>query len=218
MELREHVMEDAVVQKIFALMQDKGVNKGTSDCAYRRIAESCGVDFNNDGETKNVYLCDTWDFVLKFTNNSYSRCDYPRIEARNYEEAKRFNIAPIFLETVYLDQINDLRIYAQWRYSTNINRDAEKQLLRKIHNLSNREITMKCMNATLDGYRLSRVWLARALQIYGKKFMLRFEKFTHEYRVNDLHPNNLGIYNNRPIILDYAGYHGYGSSSSSTSF
>ena len=51
------------------------------------------------------------------------------------------------------------------------------------------------------------LWTARAYQIYGKKFMKKFAELTNTYGINDLHQGNTGYLNNRPVLLDFAGYH-----------
>lgn len=216
MNLKDHVLNDSTVRKVLDALCNKDVTTATDDCDYYKIAQACGVTFNNNGETKNVFLHAAWDFVLKFTNNSYDRVDYPALEAKNYEVAKQRGIEKILLETVEIYTINDLHIFAQWKYQRSLGEytNREFKVLRgKLNNLYNRPIVNKCLYGCLDGERIYSLWMARAIQIYGKKFIREFEQFTRECKVNDLHHSNLGFYNNKPVIFDYAGYHGYSTTS-----
>ena len=70
------------------------------------------------------------------------------------------------------------------------------------------KIYRKSHENAYDGCRISNEWYARAYQIYGKQFMRKFERFTRDKRIGDLHDSNVGYLGKMPIILDFAGYHG----------
>ena len=82
-----------------------------------------------------------------------------------------------------------------------------KDLREKLGAIPNRSKALqKSINNLYDW--TDREWYARVLQLYGKKFLKSFEKFSQEVRLNDLHDGNIGWRNGKPIILDYAGYCG----------
>ena len=55
--------------------------------------------------------------------------------------------------------------------------------------------------------RLSREWAKLAISLYGKKTCKSLCDFIVEYGINDLHEENLGFKNNKPVILDFSGYY-----------
>ena len=78
---------------------------------------------------------------------------------------------------------------------------------KKLNNIPNRSKALYRSMSNLYDW-VDREWYARVLQLYGKKFLSSFEKFSKEVKLNDLHDANIGWRNGRPIILDYAGYCG----------
>lgn len=162
------------------------------------------------GETKTVLIYRDWDFVIKIPNYyAYPKYDYCKLESDKYQSAKDCGIEKLLLETAYLITAGCIDLYVQPRFScAATEHESMRKASRKTHNLENKKIVRKIAKTTYDGYRIDSVWLARALQLYGKKFFLRFEKWSHENRVGDLHRNNVGWLKGKPIILDYSGYYG----------
>ena len=79
---------------------------------------------------------------------------------------------------------------------------------KQVRKICSCKIYRKSHENAYDGYRISNAWYARAYQIYGKQFMRKFERFTRQHRIGDLHNSNVGYLGQMPIILDFAGYHG----------
>lgn len=61
----------------------------------------------------------------------------------------------------------------------------------------------------IHGYRreIDEIWIKMCLSLYGKKAVKALCAFIQEHDINDLHSSNTGYKNNRPIILDFSGYH-----------
>jgi hypothetical protein len=61
----------------------------------------------------------------------------------------------------------------------------------------------------VSGYtrHINTLWIACLLSLYGKKATKALCKFVQEHDINDLHGSNVGFKNDRPIILDFSGYH-----------
>ena len=45
-----------------------------------------------------------------------------------------------------------------------------------------------------------------AINWYGENEIEKLLKFINDEKINDLHSGNLGYLNDRPVIVDYAGY------------
>lgn len=169
-----------------------------------------------NGESRYAVWADGWDFVIKIPRYGYVDEDYCAFEVHNYERAKFYGVERICLPIEECFRTSSgITLYKQKRYSFSTS-DAfsrEKQYqryLRKrntpvaIHGTMGYRIQQGCY----EGYRIDERWLGRVLQLYGKKFCRSFEKWTHECEINDLHNCNTGWLNNKPILLDYAGFHG----------
>ena len=183
------------------------------EVCYDELWEFCrshGLELSS-GETRYCIIGKGWDFVLKISRFDNVRDDYNAIEFANYENACKLGIEKIFLKMWKFGTLDcGLDIYAQVRYSfahSGINDQKEKKMRKQTEKVHSCKICRKSREHTYDGYRISDVWYARAYQIYGKQFMRKFECFTRQNRIGDLHSSNVGYLGKMPIILDFAGYH-----------
>lgn len=191
-------------------------------CGYTDGLEECDLyDWQSDnfphlhcasGATRFVCWDNDWGIVLKINLSADYDNDYCAFEASNYEEAKAMGIEAILLPTKKVAKIgNGDFIYSQPRFSyelTSLPRDEHNRL----EKLAKKVIVGKIYNRSLshcyDRRRIHYLWYARAYQIYGKKFMKQFEKWTNQFKIGDLHNHNVGFLNGKPILLDYAGFYG----------
>ena len=164
------------------------------------------------GETRYCIVSKDWDSVLKISRFDNVRDDYNAIEFANYENACKLGIEKIFLKMWKFGTLDcGLDIYAQVRYSfahSNIDNKKERKMRKQTDKIRSCKVFRKSHENAYDGYRISNEWYARAYQIYGKQFMRKFERFTRQHRIGDLHTSNVGYLGKMPIILDFAGYHG----------
>lgn len=168
-----------------------------------------------EGATRFCVVFNNWDYVIKIPrlgNVKYNYCDR---ELSNYELAKKYRVERICLPIeLYGEAESGIPLYIQPKYTTSSNNLSERKkgiVQKKINKLTTKPIFNKIRSSCFDGYRINSLWLARVTQLYGKKFMLSFEKWLEEAKINDLHEENTGYLDNKPIILDYAGYHEYDS-------
>ena len=178
--------------------------------AKNNLPTDCHHDY---GETRHVIWADGWDFVLKIPRYGYTSCDYCEIEMEHYESAKVFGVEQICLpiELVYTTDTG-IKIYKQPRYTFDTragreNGHKEYLIRRNIPVRTPNRMLNKIKSATYDGHRIDDYWMARVLQLYGKKFCRSFEKWVSANYINDLHAHNTGWLDKKPILLDYAGYH-----------
>lgn len=175
-----------------------------------RFCRSHGLELAS-GETRYCIIGEDWDFVLKISRFDNVQDDYNAIEFANYENACKLGIEKIFLKVWKFGTLDcGLDIYAQVRYSFahfDIDSNKEKKMWKQTEKIRSCKTFRKSHKHTYDSYRISPSWYARAYQIYGKQFMRKFERFTRQYRIGDLHNSNVGYLGKMPIILDFAGYH-----------
>ena len=197
-------------QEVFDLLNDYF---RYNEVCYDELWQFCH-SYNLDlfsGETRYCIVGEGWDFVLKISRFDNVQDDYNAIEFTNYENACKLGIERIFLKVWKFGTLDcGLDIYAQVRYSFShfgIGSNKEKKIQKQTEKVRSCKICRKSREHTYDGYRISNVWYARAYQIYGKQFMRKFECFTRQNRIGDLHSSNVGYLGKMPIVLDFAGYH-----------
>lgn len=205
------ILDNPIVQDIISEIMAHCEDQTSHEDDYGWLADTIkGLSVIDRGETKTVLIYQDWDFVIKIPNYyAYSDYDYCKLEEEKYQSAKKFGVEKLLLETAYLITAGCIDLYVQPRFSCAATEpQSMRKAARKTHNLENKKIIRRVAHTTYDGYRIDSIWLARALQLYGKKFFLRFEKWSHENQVGDLHRNNVGWLKGKPIILDYSGYYG----------
>ena len=198
-------------QEVFDLLNGSLVDKQIGYDDLWEFCRSHGLEMFS-GETRYCIASKDWDFVLKISRFDNVRDDYNAIEFANYENACKLGIEKIFLKMWKFGTLDcGLDIYAQVRYSfahSGIDNKKERKMRKQTDKIRSCKIYRKSHENAYDGYRISNEWYARAYQIYGKQFMRKFERFTKQHRIGDLHDSNVGYLGKMPIILDFAGYHG----------
>ena len=198
-------------QEVFDLLNGSLIDKQIGYDDLWEFCRSHGLEMFS-GETRYCIASKDWDFVLKISRFDNVRDDYNAIEFANYENACKLGIEKIFLKMWKFGTLDcGLDIYAQVRYSfahSGIDNKKERKMRKQTDKIRFCKIYRKSHENAYDGYRISNEWYARAYQIYGKQFMRKFERFTKQHRIGDLHDSNVGYLGKMPIILDFAGYHG----------
>lgn len=167
------------------------------------------------GETRYAIWHSSWDFVIKIPRYGYASEDYCQIEVDNYECAKKWRVEKICLPIeVYKSNIFGLTLYKQARYTNSTGESYQRRIgykkyleKRNINKIVDTGLPSRISDCCYGHRGIDSYWTARVLQLYGKKFCRSFEAWTMECRINDLHNQNTGWLNNKPILLDYAGYH-----------
>ena len=175
-----------------------------------KIARKNGWSYFS-GACKECFLIKGFPYAIKFvipTDNE--KWDEAAKETEIYQEAKKRGIERIFLYTTYFytnkaginfyiqEKVTESSCGLSFSKSRRIRDKTEKKIsLSEVDKIRN-----KMYNRPNDVY-----WLKRAYQIYGKKFMQKFAEMTQDFGINDLHKGNTGYLNNRPVLLDFAGYH-----------
>ena len=145
--------------------------------------------------------------IIKFNRRSSEACER---EVANYQLAQEHKVEAILLPLTLKTQDK----YGNCFFSqplvksivNNCSYQQRKTLRRRLHTLEDNPKVAR-LNEGLYDFCDDHFWLARALQIYGRDFMQRFQIWTKLCQLNDLHTGNLGyIKKFQPVIFDYASY------------
>lgn len=162
------------------------------------------------GATKCCLVFDKLDFVIKWSPCSGKEAF---AEVVTYEKAKEKNLAFLFPKTNVFTTINGINFIAQEKIDFSCS-DTPRYLKEKYEKQS-RTVKNRIYHKMEIGFQLgtycdrdlNRLWASMVISLYGKKVAKALCDFIRENKINDLHGNNLGYKNNRPIILDFSGYY-----------
>lgn len=179
--------------------------KGCSSTKYRVC----------DGASKLCIIPKDADFVVKWTSNpcSFDK-DYDEAydEVLIYKKAVKAGLEMFFPRTEVLLINNGVIFVIQDKIdfsSLNTPTATEDRYLYKTKTVSPAIIEKmeSCFSSMARGRDLDTTWASMAIVLYGKKKCKALCRFVIENNINDLHRSNIGYLNNRPIILDFSGYH-----------
>lgn len=127
--------------------------------------------------------------------------DYCESETILYESAKKFKVEEFFLETKFVGRSYGYPIYKQEKGISFSDSDRFSAAITVEECSKAREMCSKSRIAQLPAK-----WVRDAIECYGEKRVKELLDFIHEKDLDDLHDDNLGYYNNKPIILDYSNF------------
>lgn len=174
------------------------------------------VPFDGEGwEIKEVYdeekeeytecFEDTFTY-FKNANEKYyflSNWNYCELELFIYNNAVAKNLTKFFPETEKIGKIGGRPIYIQqrvteiWAWSDIKSSISKQEQIDTINTLTSHN----CKKSNLP-YDFS----AFVLTTYGLDEYSRLDDFLYQNQINDLHSSNLGILNDKPVIIDFSGY------------
>lgn len=170
-----------------------------------------GGDFHiSDGASKICFVFHNTNFVLKWSTNDDGEAMQ---EVYYYEEAKLARLAQFFPKTEHFFSYNGVDFVVQEKVQMqagDVWGDSAVRFNRIAKTVSPKMVdkVQKDLNK-VTGYtrHINTLWIACVLSLYGKKATKALCKFVQEHDINDLHGSNVGFMNNKPIILDFSGYH-----------
>lgn len=125
--------------------------------------------------------------------------DYCAAEAKRYLQAKQKGLAECFAKTELIGYVNNYPIYVQEKCIT-FSACGKKHSHTKEEKLK----TSKCCN---NYYGINGDWLTDFRLYYGEHILLKFINFIQNMNWDDdLRNDNIGYINNRPVLIDYAGF------------
>lgn len=166
---------------------------------------------SHSGTTRKALVFPKEGIVYKFPRlDRYHGSDYCELEVENYNSAKQYRVEKLLLPIIFVGKTTGgVPVYIQPMYFRSVSELTYGERDRLHHKTTaNPELTQKIRRGCYDS-SINSSWIMRATQLYGKKFMRSFQMWTKASSVNDLHNANIGyIKGDRPVIIDYAGYHG----------
>lgn len=127
--------------------------------------------------------------------------DYCNSEVIRFQWAKNEKVEKCFLETEYICSIDGYPIYIQQLATPYTSLECDNTEFREDELKKTSKICetnyLKCFNVD---------WLTDVREYYGEAFLIKLLNFVKNYGISDLHNGNLGYIDNRPVIIDYAGY------------
>lgn len=170
------------------------------------FGEDVQFDFD-EGVSKKVIVFSNLGFVIKFDN-----CGDSEREVDIYNAAVDCGLGDCFPTTKLLCYHNG----CQWTYqeiakSLFGNRKEQRE---KAERLKVKEEAVEMIWNIIDDIPnctrtdcLSRAWLKIAINYFGYTHMGKLARFIQVNRINDLHNGNVGFVNDRPVLIDFCGYH-----------
>lgn len=222
--MEERIMEDlegfASILREFNIYNEELIKKFET-MLRTKTYPSEHFDFINCGAFKECYQL-TPDFIIKFnsSNNSTDR------ENKVLADAQRTGLSDIFLPTKFYELKSSTIPLCYLReesndYSSYYDRDLAPisfdsffvqpfaKIAREKSNFIefNGDIPLVDEYGDTIPYELTTItaysWLKDVLDMYGRKFFDMMINFFKAKGMHDLHPENIGYFNNKPIILDW---------------
>ena len=207
----------------FQLNADEGFTEDDVDDFISSIDFTKVPEFDYEaGATKLVIIPYTRDYVIKIPFSGRYSCgeyipfsmaedndwgdNYCEAERLLYEEAKEKGYAQFFLP---LELINDTKYYPMYiqERADNIVCYMDDEDTKAYSSENSKEIVRSNGNFACS---LANYWTASCLTSLNEDSdkMYHFIEFLRTTGImNDLHRGNLGFKNNKPVIIDYGGYH-----------
>lgn len=181
------------------------IRKKLNDLGYHRDQVSVA-----DGASKICLIFKDKPFVIKWSTYGYSEA---MKEVEVYKKAIEKNLEKFFPKTAFLFSIFGIDFVAQEKIDFSVSNCSFKTD-KKYHRISRTALDSTVARMEKEFYkasplckrRLDRTWAKMAIVLYGKKACKALCNFIIENKINDLHGDNIGYKNNKPIIIDFSGY------------
>ena len=180
-------------------------DKGYSEPEYRI----------QEGATKLCIVPKNADFVIKWSITYYDDSDdwdEALEEVSIYNKAVEAGLGMFFPKTEVFCVVNGITFVIQEKIdfsALNTPRNKESKYIYKTKTVSPAIIDKidTCFQSIRRGRSIDTTWASMAIVIYGKRKCKTLCRFVIENGINDLHLSNIGYLRDRPVILDFSGYH-----------
>lgn len=164
----------------------------------------------DEGASKKVIVFNDLGFVLKWDNLGDSLR-----EANLYEEAVYEGLENFFPFTSHICEHLDCdwvvqeiaKPYYSYRKQDLLKKSLEMKTTVKeegIQIIAN--IFSDIPNCSRLGYP-NTTWISMSVRFFGLTLTGKLARFVQRNRINDLHNGNIGFIGNRPVLIDFCGYH-----------
>ena len=180
-------------------------DKGYSEPEYRI----------HEGATKLCIVPKNADFVIKWSITYYDDSDdwdEALEEVSIYNKAVEAGLGMFFPKTEVFCVVNGTTFVIQEKIDFSaLNTPDSKESKYKYQTRTVSPVIIEkmdnCFYQMKRGRELNPLWASMAIVLYGKRKCKALCKFIIENSINDLHYSNIGYLKDKPIILDFSGYH-----------
>ena len=172
-----------------------------------------------EGATKGVLLFKNLGFVIKIPYSmldEYDICgavdgaenwDYCSQEVNRYDMAEQEGLGDVFLQTELLDKVDGYPIYIQ-PYAQIFRNMVPEDISEHSYASSDEDKEQtRSINEEYAFDDITNIWESEVLALYGKDYYIKLKSFISDTDINDLRTANIGYYNNKPVLVDYAGFY-----------
>ena len=168
-----------------------------------------------DGATKLCIVPKHADFVIKWSTTCYEVSDdwdEALEEVSIYNKAVEAGLGMFFPKTEVFCVVNGITFVIQEKIDFSaLNTPNSKESKYKYQTRTVSPVIIEkmdnCFYQMKRGRALNPLWASMAIVLYGKRKCKALCKFIIENSINDLHYSNIGYLKDKPIILDFSGYH-----------
>ena len=194
------------------------ITKSTHLSQVREILASAGLSKKDclvtDGASKICIVLKEADFVIKWSTcfNYDDGFNEAYDEVLIYQRAVKAGLEMFFPKTEVFCTYNGVIFVIQEKidFSTqDVPASKENRYSHKTRTVSPAIIEKRdnCFYQMRRGRELNPLWASMAIILYGKRKCKALCRFIIENDINDLHGSNIGYLKDKPIILDFSGYH-----------
>lgn len=169
-----------------------------------------------DGVSKCCIIFHNASFVIKFRKgNEYQEEENECLrEIQLYKIAKEAGLEMFFPATEFLGKIKETYFTIQQKIDFSVS-DCSYNKMNKYENIC-KTVKPKTIDKMRQGFKINNcdynrildsLWASMVISIYGKKLCKKLCNFIQENRINDLHNDNIGYLNDKPVLIDFAGYY-----------
>lgn len=172
-----------------------------------------------EGATKGVLIFKDLGFVIKIPYSmldEYKICgasdgvetwDYCSQEVCRYSMAEDEGLQDVFLETSLLGYVFGYPIYIQPYAQIFKNMEASDISEHSYVSSDEDKEQTRSINEEYAFDDITNIWESEVLALYGKDYYIKLKSFISDVDINDLRTANIGYYNNKPVLVDYAGFY-----------
>lgn len=205
-------------EELKSILLKSDITRGTYLSQVKQMLASAGLSKKDyqvaDGASKMCIILKGANFVIKWSTcyNNESGFDEAYDEVLIYEKAVKAGLEMFFPKTEVFCTYNGITFVIQEKidFSTfDIPMSKVNRYTHKTRTVSPAVIEKmdNCFYQMRRGRELNPLWASMAIILYGKRRCKALCKFIVENNINDLHDSNIGYLKDKPIILDFSGYH-----------
>ena len=193
-------------QEILSILSDVTVCCGT----YISTPDIPNTKKHLGGVVKYCYSFNNEDFVIKFPQDLSKEPDCMK-EVEFYQKAITARVDKVVPHTVFLGKnCHGVPFFKQQKIDFSIGDAPYSKLIKyelMTHRINDNLIRRIRESITVDDRGIESTWLKMVWLLYGEKFTRALERWLNENHINDLHVHNIGYLKDKPIIMDFCGYH-----------